>query len=97
MTARAYELLNKRNLMPLAIFSIGFILLHASWVILYWWTALFTEALLVPWYCCSQDSLPTLGTWQRTPNDFFNEIPGRALPSLKFVVISVAIYISRLS
>lgn len=97
MTAQAYELLKKRNLTPLAIFTIGLVLLLTSWVIVYWWTALFTEALLVPWYCCGQDSIPAIGTWQRTINDFFNEFPGSALPSLTFVTISIAIFISRLS
>lgn len=76
---------------------IGLLLLIGSWGILFWWVSLFTEALLVPWYCCSLDSLPAVGTWHRVINDFFGGLPGSVLPSLTMVLISVFIFVVRVT
>lgn len=80
-----------------AIFLTGLILVAAIWVVLFWWVSLFTEALLVPWYCCNLDTLPAVGTWQRALNDFFSQPPGSLLPSVTMVLISLLIFINRLS
>ena len=76
---------------------IGLLLLIGIWLILFWWVSLFTEALLVPGYCCSLDSLLAVGTWQRAINDFFNTLPGSILPSLTMVLISGFIFVARVS
>lgn len=95
MTAQARITPGSWNLLPAALFAVGLLLLLAVWAILFWWVTLFTEALLVPWYCCSLESMPDPGTWQRTVNDFFNTVPGSILPSVAIVLTGVLIFIAR--
>lgn len=92
MITQVRRLQSTSNLTPRTVFAVGLILLIGTWAIWYWWMSLFTEALLVPWYCCSQDTLPALGTWQRVINDFFDTLPGSLLPSLTFIFINASIF-----
>ncbi len=80
------------NLAHSAVMIAGSGLLIGSWVVLYWWQLLSTEALLVPWYCCDLGALPALGTWQRTVNDFFAVLPGSILPSMALVLTAATIF-----
>lgn len=92
MTVRAHRQWKLGTPLPTMIFTIGLILLVATWLIWFWWLSLFTEALLVPWYCCSLDAMPAIGTWQRTINDFFGTLPGSILPSVTMIAIGVLIF-----
>jgi hypothetical protein len=79
-----------------SVFAVGLLLLAASLYVWSIWLQLFTEAMLVPWYCCDPAGLPPLGSWQRTFNDFFATSPGRFLPLLIFFLTEGIIFWSRL-
>jgi hypothetical protein len=81
----------ERRPASLIIFTIGVILLIGTWVILFGWLSLSTEALLVPWYS-GLEPLPALGMWQRTINDFFAVFPGNILPSILFILVEITIF-----
>lgn len=92
MTTQPARMRSTGNLASSAVAIVGSGLLIGSWVALYWWGSLFTEALLVPWYCCDPATLPALGTWQRTVNDFFAAPLGSILPSMALVLTAVTIF-----
>jgi len=92
MTIQPRRVRSTGKLASSAVVIAGSCLLIGSWVVLYWWQLLSTEALLVPWYCCDLGALPALGTWQRAVNDFFAALPGSILPSVAIVTTGVAIF-----
>jgi hypothetical protein len=72
-------------LLPI-LFAAGFVVLAATWTMLYRTEAMFTESHLVGYYCCAtEQDLPESGTLERTLSDFFRTSPGKHLPSLLFV------------
>ncbi len=73
------------------VFVLSLLLLMGSWIVLWWWISLGTEALLVPWPCCGWYTPPTIGTWQRVLNDFF-DTTGSDLPSLIYILTSSSIF-----
>ena len=87
----------QRNAPFFTLFAVSFLFLITSWIILFWWMTLFTEAFLVPWYCCGVEALPSLGTWQRTINDFFAGSPGRYLPSIGLITVNAYLLVVRLA
>jgi hypothetical protein len=97
MTSHSPRLGMPRNVASYTIFTVGLLLLIGSWIVLYWWAALFTEALLVPWRCCGLETIPSPDTWQRVINDFFANSPGRHLPSILLVAVSAAVLAVRLN
>ncbi len=95
MCAETRPLNKPPTLLQGAAFSIGLLVLIATWAVLYGWISLGTEALLVPWNCeCTWDTRPVPGSFQRTVNDFF-DTSGAELPSLVFVLISAVIFAFR--
>ncbi len=78
------------------VFGVGLVLLLSSWFVLYVWTLIGTEALLVPWgFGGTWYTPPALGTVPRTINDFFGTI-GKDVPSLIFVLVSGGIVAVRM-
>jgi hypothetical protein len=84
------------NPLRFALFTAGLLMLALAWLVWFWWISLFTEALLVPWYCCGLDAMPAVGSWQRTVNDFFATRPGSVLPSVTMITIGFAIVGARI-
>ena len=81
-----------RWLVPV-LFAVGFVVLAATWALLYWTESMFTESHLVGYYCCAaEQDLPESGTLERTLSDFFRTSPGKHLPSLLFVGASAALF-----
>ncbi len=91
MIAQARSLNRIPTLLHYLVFAIGVLVLLATGFVLYGWTSLGTEALLVPWQCdCTWDTRPAVGTVPRALNDFF-AASGRDLPSLVFILVTGAI------
>jgi len=76
MTDLTQEIMPKRVNLS-AVFWAGLVLLFLMALICLLWLSLFAEALLVPYECCDLAAKPSLGSWQRTINDFFAAFPGR--------------------
>jgi len=95
MTDLTQETMPKRVNLS-AVFWAGLVLLFLMALICLLWLSLFAEALLVPYECCDLAAKPSLGSWQRTINDFFAAFPGRLLPTLLFFLASGLIFRLRL-
>jgi hypothetical protein len=81
-----------RWILPI-LFATGFVVLAATWVLLYWTESMFTESHLVGYYCCAAEyDLPESGTLERTLSDFFRTSPGKHLPSLLFVGANIGLF-----
>lgn len=79
-------------LLPM-LFAAGLVALAATWTLLFWTEAMFTESHLVGYYCCAtEQDLPETGTLERTVSDFFQASPGKHLPSLLFVGANVGLF-----
>jgi hypothetical protein len=81
------------NISKPALFALGMAVLIGTWAVLWWWESMFTESHLVGYYCCvSEGDLPALGTLERTLSDSFRASPGKHLPPLVFLAVSVPIF-----
>lgn len=69
----------------------GYISLLTTWYIIIVMLSAFTEGWLAPWD--TQRTRPSLGTWERSVNDFFEGIPGSLLPALTILCISISLYV----
>ncbi|MBZ0300738.1 MAG: hypothetical protein K8J31_13395 [Anaerolineae bacterium] len=65
----------------------GFIVLIATWVLLFYTLTFLTTLILAPWDTALVR--PDLGTWQRSANDFFESAPGQYVVALGLIVLSV--------
>ncbi|MDX1416409.1 MAG: hypothetical protein R3293_19575 [Candidatus Promineifilaceae bacterium] len=97
MTMQTRRFWSTNDMSSTIIFMVGLLLLIGSWLLLYGWVALFTEAYLVPWYCCDFGTIPDPGSWPRAINDFFATAPGSHLPSFLLIGTSVTLFIITLS
>jgi len=66
--------------------------LSVSYFLLFWFSIVSTERVLVPWDMFAYYAPPP-GNWQRELNDFFNEAPGLYLPSLIVLGLSFTFFI----
>src|SRR4051812_8059757 len=72
----------------------GFGLLILSWLLLFYTLTFFTQLIMAPWDATI--SMPNVGTWQRTLNDFFELSLGRYLFSLPLILVSLVLTIRTL-
>ena len=74
--------------------ALGIGILIGTWIALYQWESLFTESHLVGYYCCaSEQDLPAPGTIERSLSDFFRKTPGKHLPPVIMVSVSISVAI----
>lgn len=77
---------------------VGGMFLLGTWMVLYVWIVLATDALLGPWRgsnCCSLETQPALGTLARTASDFFDTAPGLYIPACIIIGLSAGIFAVR--
>jgi multisubunit Na+/H+ antiporter MnhB subunit len=72
---------------------VGILLLVFSWVALFFWVDGFVMLSFIPYDDVMPEARPSLGTWQRHLNDFFERPPGRHLPAWLIVGASIAVFI----
>lgn len=75
-------------------FGSGVVFLLLTWLLLFAWMGLVTEALLVPWDTAIDR--PPKGSWEREVNDFFEGSPGSRLPALLAVAASAGLLLLRI-
>lgn len=73
----------------------GYILLFTTWYIILLMSLAFTEGWLAPWD--TQQFRPPVETWERVINDFFEKLPGSALPALFIILTGIALYVYGMS
>lgn len=68
------------------------IALFMTWIVIFLCLTLLTQFIMVPWDTAI--TLPEIGTWQRTLNDFFATAPGYFLFSGTLLLISIILSIN---